>query len=158
VADYIQDKYGIPMVLSHTDRPKRTKNEKGHTFHTKESFDELDSENFVAYTEWQGNRYCCLHSDVKQHNTYVIDESGYSMLKTKYRDRYNVRGLRIYRDEGARRMSVGDERVDRDEGKFRLYSGDWDFEIHNVSFLSKVNRETSKIVEHFFQLGGEPCI
>jgi len=158
VAEYIEKMYGIPMIRSHTDRKPRNPGDKDHTFHTKQSFNKFKLEDMIAYTEWEGTRYCCFHEDVGRCNTYVIDESGYSMLKTKYNEQYNVRGLRIYRDGGARKNSVGDDRVARDKGKFNLYSGDWDFEVYNDSFLSKLNRDVDKIVAHFFYYGGVPCI
>lgn len=151
VAEHIEKELDVIMIKSHTTRPPRYDGENTHTFH--DSFDHFYKEDMIAYTKWEGYEYCCLHSDVNPLNTYVIDESGYSMLKTKYGYRYNIRSIRIHRDEQLRVESVGLERVQRDEGKFRLYSGDFDCVIENNSTKEYVLSEAVRFAKHFFTGG-----
>lgn len=130
-AKYIERTYGIPMILSWTDRSKRTPNEKGHGFITHEEFDKLQHEDMIAYTQWGDYRYCCLKSDVQRENTYVIDEYGLKYLKDNFSDVYKIYTLRLVRSELKRKQSVGQERADRDKGKFNTPIEDFDFVVHN---------------------------
>jgi guanylate kinase len=128
------EKYGnIPMIQSYTDRPRRTPNENGHTFLEKADFDLLRQEEMIAFTEWNGSRYCCLKSDVKPVNTYVIDCKGLEYLKANFSGVYDIYAIRIKRWKAHRIKSVGSERVRRDEGKFYLPNYYFDAVFHNIS-------------------------
>lgn len=149
VADYIEKTYGIPMVLSYTDRSQRYFGEKGHIFLTKREFDQLHKEDMVAYTSWREKRYCCLHRDIQEANTYVIDESGYNMLlKQEYL--YDIRGLRMIRSKEQRIKDVGVERVARDKGMFDKFSLKYDYMIKNNGSKKELFDRIDQIVEDFF--------
>ena len=150
MADYIEREYQIPMIRSYTDRPKRTPDEDGHTFLTKEEFDKIDENDMTAHTEWNGYRYCCCHYDVKPKNSYVIDEKGYSMFRNRFKHRYNIKGVRVHRNEKLRTEAVGEERTNRDKGKFVLHNGEFDWNIHNNANFRWLRVETNGIIKEFF--------
>lgn len=150
ISDYIEQHYNINLVKSYTTRPQRPENDDGHTFISNEEFNFFTKDEMVAYTEWQGNRYCCLHNDIKDANTYVIDESGLLMLKALYSDRYKVKSLRVYRDKLKRVSDVGLDRVGRDEGKFNLYPRDFDYIVRNDGSLHDLFDRVDLIVNDFF--------
>jgi hypothetical protein len=134
VAEAIEKYAGIVMLQSYTDRPRRTPDENGHTFLTKEQFDKFREEDMIAFTEWNGYRYCCLHSDIRPINTYVIDERSVQYLTENFNHKYNIYTIRFYRGKAARIKSVGKERVDRDEGKFNMELNQFDHvEMNNGS-------------------------
>lgn len=133
IAGAIERYTGIEMIQSYTDRPKRYPNETGHTFLSKEEFDKLNPDDFIAYTQWGEYRYCCLTSDVADVNLYVIDEFGLQMLREKYSDKYHIVAIRLVRDRYDRIASVGLERVERDRGKFTLPYESYDKVAYNYS-------------------------
>lgn len=133
VADYLEELIGIPMIRSWTDRPKRTPDETGHTFVSKKVFDTFDEDRMIAYTEWEGYRYCCHHADVKDVNTYVIDEFGLQYLKDSFSDRYRIVSIRIHRPLELRKKIVGKKRLKRDKDKFTLPDSYYDIVINNSS-------------------------
>jgi len=136
VVSYISDKYNIPMIESHTDRPLRTPNEKGHTFWTPEEFDLFKQEDMIAYTKFGDYRYCCVKSDVKAVNTYVIDETGVDYLLENFKDDYDITTLFVDRDLELRKEFVSKERLARDEG---MYYHNKDFYNHHISNNSTVD-------------------
>ena len=150
ISEYIKGEYDIPLIQSYTTRKKRNRNDDDHTFISNEAFDEIQLNEMVAYTKWGDVRYCCKHEDIEKRNVYVIDESGYSMLKSKYSRDYKICGVRIHRDEEKRRVAVGDKRVDRDAGKFIYYDGDFDYNVHNDKPKYLLFKEIDKIVLEFF--------
>ena len=126
LADELEDIYKINQVNSYTERPKRNKNETGHVFLSPEEFSSLDPSDVLANTKFGKYRYCALLSDLKQTNTYVIDEKGLKMLwrfDTKY---YNVYSIRLHRRRKDRVDSVGETRVNRDKKQFKLTDNDFD--------------------------------
>lgn len=134
IADYIKDTYGIHLIQSRTTRKKRDENDTGHLFVTNKEFDSYDKDDIIAITNFGGNMYCCLHSDVNQWaNTYVIDEHGLNYLIDNYSDMYNIFSIRVIRPYERRVSGVGKERVDRDEGKFTMNPDAFDEVIYNVS-------------------------
>lgn len=129
-AEYLDNIYDINLVQSYTDREKRHDNENGHTFLSKEEYNNLEGE-VLASTTFGGNRYCCLESDLMHINCYVIDEIGLEMLKAKYDDIYDIYSIRLNRPEFDRREAVGDERVARDIGMFNMRAEEFDYIIFN---------------------------
>ena len=129
-ATYIEQQYGIPMIQSYTDRPRRNDNEEGHIFLEVSDFDLLKEEDMIAYTRFGDYRYCCLKQDVKQLNTYVIDEDGFDMLKQRYDDIYDIVSIRVSCDADELRNRVGEERANRDKGRFNMSDFDFDFKLY----------------------------
>lgn len=150
VSDYITEKYGIKLIKSYTTRKQRNPEDTGHTFLTDEEFDKIDRDDMVAYTSWGDNRYCCLHSDIEKYNVYVIDESGYSMLKSYHSDKYKVCGIRLNRDKSKRVKNVGQTRVDRDKDKFILYPKDFDYNLNNNKTIKYIKSMVDIVVGEFF--------
>lgn len=116
MAEYIEKSYNIPMIYSYTDRLPRFRDEMGHIFITKEEYDELKIEDMIAYTKFGDARYCCLKKDVKDVNTYVVDENGIKYLEAMYGNEYEIFKVRLHRPEEMRNVST--ERINRDKGMF----------------------------------------
>lgn len=75
--------YGFSQLWSYTTRPKRYEFETGHIFITEEEFDKL--ENIIAYTEYNGYKYCCTKEQIDNADVYVIDVFGVKTLLDKYK-------------------------------------------------------------------------
>lgn len=76
IADKLYEKYGLTNVQSYTTRPQRYENELGHIFVTNEEFDNISSNDIVAYTEFDGNRYCATKQQLAENDVYIIDPTG----------------------------------------------------------------------------------
>jgi len=122
--EYIEKVFNIPMIQSWTDRPKRFQGEIGHTFVSTEDFDVFRKSDMIAFTQFGGNRYCCLKTDVKALNTYVIDEAGIDYLEKHFKNKYFIKKVFIKRDKDLRVQSVGADRIARDK---TMYYHDEDF-------------------------------
>jgi len=145
-AEFIEEVYGILMIQSWTDRPKRYENENGHTFISKEEFDKLDVNDMIALTNFGGYRYCCLKSDVKDINTYVIDDKGVDYLEEHYKDVYDIVKIYINRPLSERKKIVDEERLKRDEKMFYKPLSDFDYVIQNDSDIENFKKQIKIVI------------
>lgn len=82
IADMICDKYRYIQIQSYTTRPARYEGEKGHVFIGPAEFDKL--ENIVAFTQYNGYRYCTTKEQLDEAEAYVIDPAGVETLIQNY--------------------------------------------------------------------------
>lgn len=148
MADYIEDKYQIPMIQSYTTREPRYEGETGHTFISDEEFDKIKPLEMIAFTRFGDHRYCCKHSDVKRINTYIIDEHGYSMLRSLYKDKYRIVSVRVFASKYNRALrDVEPERIERDEGMFILHPKEYDRLISNNGSKELFKKNIDKFIK-----------
>ena len=83
VAETLAKSYGYPTVESYTTRPRRYDGETGHMFIAEAEFDEL--KDIVAYTEYNGFRYCTTKDQLDLVSTYVVDLPGVETLLQNYK-------------------------------------------------------------------------
>ena len=82
VANILEKEHNLAQLQSYTTRPKRHKHETGHTFISNEEFDKL--ENIVAYTEYNGHRYCATKEQVDAIDVYILDVPGVKTILKQY--------------------------------------------------------------------------
>jgi len=154
MAQYIQDKYKIPMIESYTTRAPRFEGEKGHTFISEEEFDKIPRDDMIAFTFFGGNYYCCKHSDVRKNNTYILDERGMSMLRHNHKDKYKIYTIRVHSEREDRlARDVPIERIERDEGMFLFDYGEFDYLITNyANHFKDFESDIDMIVKEVFDL------
>ena len=78
IANYLE-KLGLTQIQSYTTREPRYEGEVGHTFVSDAEFDKL--ENMIAYTEYDGHRYCATADQARTHDVYVLDPNGVQNLQ-----------------------------------------------------------------------------
>lgn len=145
-AEHILNTWNIDLIQSRTTRTRRTHDENGHTFVSEAEFDTYRKEDMIAFTTFGTARYCCLKSDVKDRNTYVIDEHGLLYLYDNFSDIYNIFAIRIHRPEKDRIKDVGEERVARDKGKFSLPPYEFDAIITDCHSKEELLDKIDKII------------
>ena len=122
----LQKQRGLTLLPSYTTRPKRYENEDNHTFVTDEEFNKLTD--IIAYTEFDGHRYCGTSEQCQQFDMYTLDEAGIEFfkehykgnktikviyIKTKFRDRYERMFERSKKDMGYYEEDITyDERLE----------------------------------------------
>lgn len=138
------DKYHI--VQSYTDRPKRSKNETGHTFLSQQEMDSVyNSSIVVAKTVYGEYRYCSTSEQLSKTkvNLYVVDKQGIMDLGVYNVLNKNVR-LKTCMIERQNRY-VSKERSKRDE---EIPSKYFDYIISNNTNLDEVVETLDKLVNN----------
>lgn len=82
IANYLQGTYGWKAVDSYTTRPRRFPWETGHTFVSDDEFDQLTD--LVAYTKFDGHRYCATAEQIDNADIYIVDLIGVKTMKALY--------------------------------------------------------------------------
>lgn len=140
VANILENVGGYNQLQSYTTRPKRTEDEVGHTFISNEEFDML--ENIIAYTEYNGNRYCCTVEQLDEADLYVIDVPGVETLLERYQNDRPI--IVVYFDANIRtRIDRMFDRHDCDAAIVsRIYNDeefDWEQELNKLVWHYKNN-------------------
>ena len=155
LTEYIHKKLKTNIILSFTDRPKRTEDEEGHKFISKRAFDKIKYPDMVARTKFGGHRYCTTHKDVRVTNLYVIDEGGIDFLVDTYPDIYNLYTIRVHRDISKRLESgVSEERIARDADNFDKEDSYYDSVIINNGTIDDFTSAIVKLIEESDKLKG----
>lgn len=82
IANTLSDQYNLKALPSYTTRPPRYEGEQGHLFVTDSEFNALHD--IVAYTEYDGYRYCATADQIDKNDIYVVDLDGCESLVEKY--------------------------------------------------------------------------
>ena len=82
IAQYLNDTIGLTQIDSYTTRPQRYPGEPGHIYVSDAEFDKLTD--MVAYTDFNGHRYCATTQQVEENDIYVIDVAGVEYFKEHY--------------------------------------------------------------------------
>ena len=85
LAEKLEQEYNIKQVLSYTTRKPRYEGENTHIFISDRRFDKL--KDIVAFTEFDGHRYCATKAQLDDCGTYVIDPEGIDTLRKNYTDK-----------------------------------------------------------------------
>lgn len=89
LADMLEEKCGLRQLESYTTRKPRYEGEKGHTFISDEEFDAL--EDIVAFTNYNGHRYCATASQLDKSQVYVVDIPGVESMLNSYNSNRTIR-------------------------------------------------------------------
>lgn len=83
IANILEKEYSKKQVSSYTTRAPRYEGECGHTFISKEEFNNL--KDLVSYTFYNGNDYGVTTSMLDESNIFVVDVPGVESLLQKYK-------------------------------------------------------------------------
>jgi guanylate kinase len=156
IAEYIESKYGIPMIQSHTERPPRYEGENGHTFHdNKEDFLKLKPEDKLAETNINGYNYWCETKDVNHPiMTYIIDEKGLKMFLNDYHDRFDIKSLRIICNQDAIAERIDVDRIKRNV-LFSIPLDRYDYRLQNNGGMLNLLESVDMLMSVAY--GVKPC-
>ena len=140
-------KYGYTKVKSYTTRPQRKdfKDKQSHIFVTDEEFDNL--KNLVAYTEFNGFKYCATAEQVEQADFYIIDCEGIKYFKEHYKGNKEIVAVhiscpevdRFLRMKGRESIEKALERIKWDKHAFKEVSKLTNITIDNPNTADRKN-------------------
>ncbi len=145
LANYLHDQYGWNAVASYTTRQPRYESETGHTFVNDREFDQL--QNIVAYTEFDGHRYCATADQIDQCDLYVVDVEGVKTLQERYCGSSRIMAVFVDASSGVcmrRMLDRGDgfmatlRRATNDD---RVFSEAKEYLMENFDSCLSVNNE-----------------
>ena len=139
IANKLFDKYGYTQIASYTTRPPRSDNDTDHTYISSKEYDELTD--MVAFTTFDGFRYCVTKEQVDKANLYIVDPFGLEQLKQLYDGKKHIISIYIdvpmdiCLDRMRRRNDSEDkvwERLRHDDGAFKGALGKCDYVINGI--------------------------
>ena len=141
LAEILESEYELTTLQSYTTRPKRHQNETGHTFVTNQEFDNL--KDIVAYTEYNGHRYCCTKQQLDDVDIYVLDVPGVKTLLENYQSKRSI--IILYFDATVptridRMVSRGSSDTEIVSRLYNDEQSDWSIELLKMSRQYKTNK------------------
>ncbi|MBQ8218576.1 MAG: hypothetical protein IJZ79_02400 [Bacilli bacterium] len=137
-------KRGHKAPDSYTTRPPRFHNEGGHTYISEEEYEALEDK--VAYTTYNGYRYCVTKQMLNDCDLYIVDPAGIETLKNNGYDNFKVIGLDLEPSDCASRMLARGDfgpnilgRLEHDWYMFRNFE-------QLCDFLIDATQDTAQIV------------
>lgn len=104
ICGYLENNYRLKEVKSYTTRPKRNGNDNSHIFVTNEEFDNLND--VIAYTEYNGYKYCATEQQIEECDTYIIDPDGIDYFLEEYNGSKIPMVVHIYAPTELRRKRM----------------------------------------------------
>ena len=158
VVDVLECQYRYKCLQSYTTRSPRYENEYGHIFISDEEFDALTD--IIAYTEYNGHRYCATEGLLNDADLYVVDCDGVETLLNRYSDKDRLICIFYFDTTVSTRISRMLDRGDSDmQIVSRLHSDeqfDWYDRLNKLvwdhSKLHDRNIELYKINANYAQI------
>lgn len=146
IANRLEEKYGLTQIRSYTTRPKRSEAEDSHTFITEEEF--MILKNLMAYTEYNGYRYCATLRQIEDCDIYVVDVPGVRTLIKNYKGNKKIIAVCLKVDEQValdRMEQRGDSMFQRYQ---RLKTDDKEFDGYIAHVAYEVGAEYTYIIDN----------
>lgn len=139
IANKLHDIYGYLLLKSYTTRLPRYPEDKDHIYISDAEFNKLTD--IVAFTEFNGHRYCATKQQVDEADIYIIDPYGLEQLKTLYHGEKRI--ISIYIDvpmeiclERMRNRGDTEEqcwsRLKHDDSVFHGIKGEVDYVFNGI--------------------------
>lgn len=148
IVDELECKYRYKCLQSYTTRPQRCENEYGHIFISDDEFDNL--QNIVAYTEYNGYRYCATEDLLNEASLYVVDCDGVETLLNKYSNTERLICIFYLDTTVSIRISRMLDRGDSDMQIVSRLQNDEQFDWHDK--LNKLVWDSAKLHDHNVEL------
>lgn len=126
MANHLRHCFGIPFVVSSTNRPKRDDEIHGwdHYFYSDEDLSIVmpDKKDMLAYTKFGGYHYWASVAQVEanDYTSYVIDEKGLIQLIEQFNERFNIVPILIKQKSEILKSRISPDRLKRDRGRVTI--------------------------------------
>lgn len=147
---------GFRSVCSYTTRPPRFQGESGHIFVTDNDYDKLTD--IVAYSTFDGYRYCATAKQFEENQIYTVDLHGLQQIKNNYKGRKHI--VSVYLDVAdqslfQRMLRRGDssgaaaQRIEHDKLAFADAASLCDYVIDANQPVREVLNDVLKIADSY---------
>lgn len=153
LSQYLKMRLGIPVIVSHTTRPRRESEKDGRDYHFITAEEIPSREQMLTYTQYGGCEYFARLEDVPRRGrcVYVVDERGLLSLKRQYGDCFHIVGVLVRsQPETLRARGIPEERIARDAERMQLADSFYDAVIPNDGTLREFEEQALYIIN---QLG-----
>lgn len=162
LANALSCDYGLKQLASYTDRPRRSPDEVGHTFVSKEEFDKLRPD-MAAYNVFDGHQYGATYQQLDQVDIYVVDVPGYWDLMRHYRNRpfltFVLGATSTVCARRMRRRGDSDESIQkRLENDAKAFAGMYDLPAVRLDAARPIRRLEERISSILLQYSGNGTI
>lgn len=141
VAQEFEKKNNFKTIQSYTTRIQRYDGEIGHVFISEDEFNAL--KNIVAYTHYNGHRYCTTKEQLDEAMSYVVDIPGVQTLLHNYKTKRPI--LVFYFDTTV--TTRIDRMLDRGDGDTAIVG-----RLHNDEAYDWFDKLESIIWKHNYKL------
>lgn len=157
ITEELQKRYGYRPLSSYTDRAPRYEGEDSHIFLTPTEFNAIDPDTILAYTQFNGHRYCATQELVDNCDLYVIDPPGIDYLFQRYKwDRpIVIIGITVPQETLRARMrqrgdtpEQAEERLQNDDAVFAGMEDICDVLIENLELDQTVDAAQEVIMRY----------
>lgn len=145
ISKMLEIQRNLKSLPSYTTRPKRCEDEDNHIFVTDDEFDKLTD--IIAYTDFNGFRYCGTSQQIQQYDIYTLDKDGIVYFKENY---HGEKGYKIIyiKTPFQTRYERMFERSKKDKGYYNNDCGDNDklniVELSSWETCQRLNNDTIK--------------
>ena len=162
LANALSCDYGMKQLASYTDRPRRSPDEVGHTFVTKDEFNKLRPD-MAAYNVFNGHQYGATYAQIDQTDIYVVDVPGYWDLMRNYHNRpfltFVLGATSTVCARRMRRRGDSDEMVQkRLENDAKAFAGMYDLPAVRLDASCPIRRLEERISSILLQYSGNGTI
>lgn len=142
IAQMLEESYNLKVLESYTTRSRRQEDETGHIFLNEEEFGNIKVKDIIAYTEYNGYKYCATCQQVEENDIYVVDKDGIESFKKCYKGNKKPIVIYIKTKEDIRKQRMlqrGDslenieKRLENDRNAFKDIELIADYVINNDS-------------------------
>lgn len=153
MANHLRHVFGIPTVVSCTNRPMREGEINGydHYFYTD---DELPivmpgRDEMLAYTKFGGYHYWASVAQVQNNEyiSYVIDEKGLIEMIERFDDEFNIVSILIKRDCAILESSIDKARLQRDKHRIKIEDNGYTAIIQNNGSITEFYQNIEQTIK-----------
>lgn len=134
LANYLRMRLGIPVIISHTTRPRREGEIHGKDYFFISEREIPPREQMLTHTQYGGHEYFALLGQVPKMGrcVYVLDEKGLVALRKQYRERFHIIAVLLRATpETLALRGISSERIARDAERLLLPDKSYDAVIDN---------------------------
>lgn len=146
VASFLSIRNGWRRIASYATRKPRYEGEDTHTFITDEEFDKLTD--IVAYTDYNGHRYCATAQQIDECQLYVVDVPGVETLLENYKGDKTFIAVIPMLSERTRRERMIERGDDAKKIESRIANDRKDFEDTERRLVDLLGRDNVVAMPH----------